>query len=120
MFRNILFLGLAGVLCAGTAQADTLDVRAYYSFDGVTDADGSGYTFNSTDYYEDLSGTGHHAVLMKNGTVGTDDPIGTTAKFGNSFRAARGTDQNYHTYLSVPDTTDLNFTGNDNLQPFTA
>ncbi len=116
MFRNILFLGFA-VLCVGTVQADTLDVRAYYSFDTVTDDDNDGdYTFNSTDYYADLSGKGNNAVLKKESTVTADNPIGTTAKFGNSFRVAgRADGENNHTYTSTPHTSDLDFTGSDDF-----
>lgn len=116
MFCKILFPGLAVVLCFGTVQAAPLDVRAYYSFDAVTDIDGSGgYSFNSTDYYEDLSGNGNHALLKKNGTVAADNPIGATAKFGNSF-APKRTGNDDHTYVSTPDIAgDLNFTGGDDF-----
>lgn len=117
MFCKVLFPGLAVVLCVGTVQAAPLDVRTYYSFDAVTDADSSGgYNFNSTDYYEDLSGNGNHALLKKENTVTADNPIGATAKFGNSFRTAgRLNGDNNHTYTSTPHTSDLDFTGNDDF-----
>ena len=106
-----MFLALNGAVQAG------LVTRAYYSFDEVVDADGSGgYTFNSTDYYADLSGSGHNALLKKESTVTADNPIGTTAKFGNSFRTAGpGGGSNNHTYTSTAHTADLNFTGDDNF-----
>jgi len=114
-------VGLAAavaVLLAVAAMAQAaLDTRVYYSFDEVVDADSSGgYTFNSTDYYADLSGNGHNALLKKDNTVTADNPIGATAKFGNSFRTAgRLNGGNNHTYTSTPHTADLNFTGNDDF-----
>jgi len=110
-FSTLLAVGLF----AGSTDAANLDVRTYYTFDEVVDDDTSGgYTFNSTDYYADLSGNGNNAVLSKESTVTSDDPIGTTAKFGSSFRLA-GSGDNAHTYTTTAHTADLNFTGNDDF-----